>query len=138
MFGKVLVGYDGSKQAEKAFETGLEIAAKFGAKLLAISIVRPPEPAAEGELTAVIDDAKEHFEEAFSKLRAKAASRRVALETEIDVGHPAEQLVLAAERCRADLIVMGRRGKSTFKRWMLGSISERVLRYAHCPVLVVH
>ena len=61
-----------------------------------------------------------------------------ALETEVDVGHPAEQLVLAAERHHADLIVMGRRGKSTFKRWMLGSISERVLRYAHCPVLVIH
>jgi nucleotide-binding universal stress UspA family protein len=50
----------------------------------------------------------------------------------------AEQLVLAAERHHADLIVMGRRGKSTFKRWMLGSISERVLGYAHCPVLVIH
>ncbi len=138
MFGKVLVGYDGSKQAEKAFAVGLEIAAKFGAKLLAVSIFRPPEPAAEGELSAVIDDAKQHFEEILEKLKPAAASRRVALETEVEVGHPAEQLVLAAERHHADLIVMGRRGKSTFQRWVLGSVSERVLGYAHCPVLVVH
>jgi nucleotide-binding universal stress UspA family protein len=48
------------------------------------------------------------------------------------------QLGSRAERHRADLIVMRRRGKSTLKRWMLGSISERVLSYAHCPVLVVH
>jgi nucleotide-binding universal stress UspA family protein len=138
MFRKVLVGYDGSKQSEKAFAVGLEIAAKFGATLIAASIFRPPEPAAEGELSAVIDDAKEHFEEILGKLKPVAVARRVTLETEVEVGHPAEQLVLAAERHHADLIVMGRRGKSTFQRWMLGSISERVLRYAHCPVLVVH
>ena len=138
MFGKVLVGYDGSKQAEKAFAVGLEIAAKFGGKLLAVSIFRPPEPAAEGELSAVIDDGKEHLEGILEKLKPAAASRRVVLETEVEVGHPAEQLVLAAERHHADLIVMGRRGKSTFQRWMLGSVSERVVRYAHCPVLVVH
>jgi nucleotide-binding universal stress UspA family protein len=138
MFEKILVGYDGSKQSEKAFGIALEIATRFGAGVLAVSIVRPPEPAAEGELAAVIDDAKDHFEEAFSKLRKSAAERRVALETEVEVGHPAEQLVMAAERHGADLIVMGRRGKSKFQRWMLGSISGRVLEYAHCPVLVVH
>jgi nucleotide-binding universal stress UspA family protein len=46
--------------------------------------------------------------------------------------------VIAAEREKVQLIIMGRRGKTMFKRWMLGSISERVLRYAHCAVLVVH
>jgi nucleotide-binding universal stress UspA family protein len=138
MFDTVLVGYDGSKQSEKAFEIALEIATRFGSKVIAVSVIRPPEPAAEGELAAVLDDAKNHFEETFSNLRKSAEQRRVTLQTEIAVGHPAEQLVMAAERHGADLIVMGRRGKSTFQRWMLGSISERVLRYAHCPVLVVH
>lgn len=138
MFQKILVGYDGSKQSEKAFEIAAEIAIRFRASLRAVSIVRPPEPAAEGELVAVIDDAMDRFEEAFSLLRERAAERKLAIETEVLVGHPAEQLVIAAERHGADLIVMGRRGKSTFQRWMLGSISERVLRYAHCPVLVVH
>jgi nucleotide-binding universal stress UspA family protein len=46
--------------------------------------------------------------------------------------------VIAAEREKVQLIIMGRRGKTMFKRWMLGSISERVLRYAHCAVLLVH
>ena len=48
MLRKFLVGYDGSKQAEKAFALGLETAAKFGATLIAASIFRLPEPAAEG------------------------------------------------------------------------------------------
>jgi nucleotide-binding universal stress UspA family protein len=55
----------------------------------------------------------------------------------IDMGHPAEQIVRVAERENANLIVMGRRGKTTIERWMLGSVSERVLRYAHGSVLVV-
>ena len=97
MFEKILVGYDGSKQSEKAFGIALEIATRFGASVLAISIVRPPEPAAEGELSAVIDNASNHFEEAFSKLRKSGAERRVALETEVEVGHPAEQPLSANE-----------------------------------------
>ncbi|MBI3725542.1 universal stress protein [bacterium] len=137
MFRRVLVAYDVSSQAESAFAHGLEIAERFRAALLVVSVVRLPEPATRVELDAVIDDGKEHYEVAFARLRTAAAAKSVALRTEIQVGHPAEQIVLAAEREHADLIVMGRRGKSTIERWMLGSISERVLRYAHCPVLVV-
>jgi nucleotide-binding universal stress UspA family protein len=38
---------------------------------------------------------------------------------------------------KADLVILGRRGNSLFEKWILGSVSERVLRYAHCPVMVV-
>jgi nucleotide-binding universal stress UspA family protein len=44
----------------------------------------------------------------------------------------------AGEAAGADLIVVGRRGRNTFERLILGSVSERILRFAHCPVLVVH
>lgn len=81
--------------------------------------------------------AREHYEEAFAKLRNEAARRGVAVRATVEVGHPAEQIVRLAERERGDLIVMGRRGKTTLTRWMLGFVSERVLRYAHCPVWVV-
>jgi nucleotide-binding universal stress UspA family protein len=89
-------------------------------------------------VSAAIDVATAHFEEAFAVLAKRAGTRGVTLRTDIEVGHPAEQIVVAAEREKVQLIVMGKRGKTTFKRWMLGSISERVLRYAHCAVLVVH
>jgi nucleotide-binding universal stress UspA family protein len=59
------------------------------------------------------------------------------MRTVIEVGHPAEHLVAMAEREGVDLIVMGRRGRTATARWLLGSVSERVLRYAHCPVTVV-
>jgi nucleotide-binding universal stress UspA family protein len=57
--------------------------------------------------------------------------------TGIVVGHPAEQLIHRTETEQADLIIVGRRGTSLFQKIMLGSTSERVLRYAHCPVLLV-
>ena len=53
------------------------------------------------------------------------------------VGHPAEQIIHRAETDKIDLIILGRRGTSMFQKMILGSISERVLRYAHCPVMVV-
>jgi Universal stress protein family len=50
---------------------------------------------------------------------------------------PAEQILRHAEDNHADMIVMGRRGMTRATRWILGSVSERVMRYAHCPVTVV-
>jgi len=138
MFRKILVAYDASKQAEAAFACALEIAARFGAEMFVVSVARPPEPATRVELDAVIDAAKAHYEERFVVLREAAAKKGVLLRSEVKVGHPAEQIVIAAERESADLIVMGRRGKTMIERWMLGSVSARVLAYAHYPVLVLN
>jgi nucleotide-binding universal stress UspA family protein len=138
LFKKIMVAYDGSAQAEAAFAHALELAARFGADLLILSVIRPAEPAMRVHPDGAVAEARAYFEERFSKLRLEAASKGVSLASEIASGHPAEEIVRAAEREHADLIVMGRRGKSLFERWKLGSISERVLRYAHCPVLAVH
>jgi nucleotide-binding universal stress UspA family protein len=138
MFERILVAYDTSDQSESAFRNGLELAARFQAELLVLSIARPPEPPTRVELQAELESARQHYEEAFARLRAAASKRGVVIQTAVEVGHPAEQIVRIAERERSELIVMGRRGKTKLERWMLGSVSERVLRYAHCPVLVVH
>jgi nucleotide-binding universal stress UspA family protein len=135
-FRKILVGYDGSKQAEKAIEVAFSMARSMDAKVLIFAVARPPEPPTSVELQAVLDDAREHYEEAFTAIR-RLAGEEIELETEIAVGHPAEQIVHKAEVEHIDLIIMGRRGVSRFEKWLLGSVSERVLRYAHCPVMVV-
>jgi nucleotide-binding universal stress UspA family protein len=86
---------------------------------------------------AVLDDAREHYEEGFKKIVEKAKGHNLEIATDIVVGHPAEQIVHRAEQDKVDLIILGRRGMSLFEKWLLGSVSERVLRYAHCPVMVV-
>jgi nucleotide-binding universal stress UspA family protein len=138
MFRKILVAYDTSQQSDVAFEHGLELAARLHAELLVLAITRPPEPPSRVELQADLEFARQHYEEAFERLRAAAGRRGVAIRTEVEVGHPADQIVRIAERENSELIVLGRRGRTQLTRWMLGSVSERVLRYAHCPVMVVH
>ncbi|MGB2590806.1 MAG: universal stress protein [Candidatus Acidiferrum sp.] len=136
-FKKILIGYDGSAQSDKATESGLALARSLDAKVLLFAVARPPEPATMVELDAMLDDAREHFEERFSKIIQRAKDLAVELQTDIAVGHPVEQIVHRAETDQVDLIVLGRRGKSRFERMLVGSTAEKVLRYAHCPVMVV-
>jgi len=136
-FKKILIGFDGSPQSEKAAESALALARSLDAKVLLFAVARPPEPATIVEVDAMLDDAREHFEQQFKKIAERANALEVELETAIAVGHPVEQIVHRAELDRVDLIVLGRRGKSRFEKMLVGSTAEKVLRYAHCPVMVV-
>lgn len=137
-FRRFLVGYDGSVQSEKAVDVALSLAECIDSTVLVFSVARPPEPPTSVELEAVLDDAREHFEEGFKKIVERARSHNLEVKTDMAVGHPAEQIIHRAEIENIDLIILGRRGKSLFKKMIMGSTSERVLRYAHCPVMVVH
>ncbi len=137
MIRTILVAFDGSDPSEKAFDFALAIGAAFHSNLVVLGVVTLPEPAVSVEVEAMLDRGRQHFAEDFQQLKKQAASRGVGLETRVAVGHPAEQILRAEQDAHADLIVMGRRGKTRATRWLLGSVSERVLRYAHCPVTVV-
>jgi len=134
----MLVGYDGSPQSEKAVEVAFSLADCIDSTVLIFAVARPPEPATSVELEAVLDDAREHYEEGFKKILEKARAHDLNIKTDMAVGHPGEQIIHRAEADKIDLIIVGRRGRSMISRMMLGSVSERVLRYAHCPVMVVH
>jgi nucleotide-binding universal stress UspA family protein len=136
-FRKVMVGYDGSKPADKAVEIAFSLAQSTDCRVLVFAVARPPEPATRVEVDAMLDDAREHFEESFKRIEKRAEELGVRLETAIVVGHPIEQIVHRAESDHVDLIILGRRGMSRFEKMLVGSTSEKVLRYAHCPVMVV-
>jgi nucleotide-binding universal stress UspA family protein len=136
-FKKMLIGYDGSAPSDKATESGLALAQSLDAKVLLFAVARPPEPATMVEVDAMIDNAREHFGEQFKKIIQRARDIGVELTTDIAVGHPVEQIVHRAEIDHVDLIVLGLRGKSRFEKMLVGSTAEKVLRYAHCPVMVV-
>lgn len=137
-FRHMLVGYDGSPQSEKAVEVAFSLADCIDSTVLIFAVARPPEPATSVELEAVLDDAREHYQEGFKKILEKARAHDLDVKTDMAVGHPGEQIIHRAEVDKIDLIIVGRRGRSMISRMMLGSVSERVLRYAHCPVMVVH
>jgi nucleotide-binding universal stress UspA family protein len=135
---RILVAFDASPHAEHALDVALSMAGDMRAKLYVVSIIRPPEPAESAEFNAVLEDGRERYERSFAPLRERAKQKNIELETEIVVGHPAEQIIHKADTIQASLIVMGKRSHTILHRWMLGSNSERVLRYAHCPVMIVH
>ena len=137
MFKRILIAYDGSAPAEKAFDYALDLALKYQAALGVLAVVRPPDFAEDVETEALLEKVQEHFQDQFAPLRERAARCGIAPEFNILVGHPAEQIVREAEQKSIDLIVVGHRGKGLFERWLLGSASRTVIAYAHCAVLVI-
>ncbi|HAA04218.1 MAG TPA: universal stress protein [Syntrophobacteraceae bacterium] len=137
MISKLLVAYDGSQQAEKAYTVAVDMASKYSAKLTVLSVARPPEPPVAVELEAVLESATEYYEGRFRSMRDQAERLGVDVTFQVRAGHPAEQIVHMAHEQKVDAIVMGHRGESFLQRWLLGSVAKRVLSYAHCTVIVV-
>lgn len=82
-------------------------------------------------------DARAIARDVLVRVARDVASGARAVESTVVVGHPAEEIVRAAAEPGVDLVVVGARGLGRFKRLILGSVSERVLHHAACPVLVV-
>jgi nucleotide-binding universal stress UspA family protein len=133
----ILVAFDGSAAAIKAFSLALELAGKYGAELRVLAVARPPEFGSEVETEAVIENSKQHYHKILKPLQAVATSQKtVAIHFEVAVGHPAEQIVRHAEDWKADLVVVGHRGRTFFERWLIGSVAKHVINHAPCAVLV--
>jgi nucleotide-binding universal stress UspA family protein len=138
MIDKLLIAYDGSDESKKAFEMGLEIATKFSAEVVVVSVARPPEPPVAVEMEAVLERAAEYYRSGYGALEESAIALGINPRFEIRMGHPAEQIVLFANEVKAQMIVMGHRGGGSFlQRWRLGSIARRVMNYAQCTVVIV-
>lgn len=137
MTQKILLAYDGSEPADKAYRFALDCAGHFGTRLLVLSVARPPEPPEDVETEAMLENAEEHYRERFAAMRREAEAKGLKPEFRVVVGHPAEQIIYQAEKEGVDHIVLGHRGKSFFERWRLGSVSKQVIHYAHCAVTVV-
>jgi nucleotide-binding universal stress UspA family protein len=137
MITRILVAYDGSDPARKAYDFALDLAQKYQAEVWVLAVARPPDFAEDVETEAIVEHSSKYHHRLLAQLRQQSAGTGVPVHFEGAVGHPAEQIIRRAEQHGANLIVMGHRGKTILERWRLGSISQRVLQYAHCPVLVV-
>jgi nucleotide-binding universal stress UspA family protein len=136
MFKKILVAFDGSEPASKAFDLGLDLARKFGAALCVLAVARPPDFGEEVETEAVVNNSRKYLQHALKPLREKASHAAQTVVFDVLVGHPAERIVVHAEQWGADLIVMGHRGHGLSGRWLLGSVAKQVMHHASCAVLV--
>jgi nucleotide-binding universal stress UspA family protein len=138
LFEKILVPLDGSEHSIKALETAVQIAHKFNGKITLIHVY------SIGGL-AVSPTPVHGFIEAIRKVGAsiladgekRVKAEGVQVETLLIEGHTVEQIVKMCREGKFDLIVMGARGLSKVKEMLLGSVSDGVIRYACCPVLIV-
>jgi nucleotide-binding universal stress UspA family protein len=133
----ILVAFDGSETGG----AGVRVRRVAGRQIRRRNSCRggraPPEPPEEVETEAAIESAREHYQQQFATLQARAAKAGVKASFVVLVGHPAEQIVHYAETHAIDHIVLGHRGKTFFRRWLLGSVSKQVIHYAHCTTTVV-
>lgn len=144
MFEKILVPLDGSKLAETALESALHIARKQSGQLILLTVpiygqVMAPGPAGYSLMTPsqspdiLSEDAETYLDSIYRKITEPG----IDVVTEVVGGDIAGNIVDMAAAEEADLIIMTTHGYSGFTRWMMGSITERVLRSAPCPVLVI-
>jgi nucleotide-binding universal stress UspA family protein len=137
MIRKVLLGYDGSESANQAFLFAVDLARKYGAELHVLAVARPPELGDEVETKAVIENSRRHYNGLLDSLKSQLAHESVNVHFQVEVGHPAEQIVRYAEAHGVDHIVVGHRGHTLFERWLIGSVARHVIAYADCTVSVV-
>jgi len=140
-FRTILVPVDFSDHSARAVETARELAKAFEAKLLLLHCYQVS-PGAVSPYGIVLPEGfdREVREAAARRLeewRDKAAADGVNVEACLSSTFPSMGITDAAGEQKADLIVMGTRGLSGLKHVLLGSVAERVLRTAPCPVLTV-
>ena len=133
---RILVAYDGSAAADKAFDLALDLAGKYGATVKVLAVARPPEFGSEVETEAVLENSRKHYLQIMKPIRERLAASGLTHEIEVASGHPAEHIVMNAEQWGATLIVLGHRGTGLMGRWLLGSVAKQVMHHAHCAVLV--
>jgi nucleotide-binding universal stress UspA family protein len=140
---RILLATDGSEQAELAVLRAVELADATDSELHVVHVGVVPiflqsYPGTLGYYGKLYEQIEEESKELLRKqsLRVKAAGGTVA-GSHLRMGQVALEIVALAEELGADLIVMGCRGLGGVRRALMGSVSDSVVRHAHCPVLVV-
>jgi nucleotide-binding universal stress UspA family protein len=146
---KILVALDGSEPAGRALDFALDLAEKYSAEIVLLSVVQHVVmpgisylttpvllPVAVGQYTEELKAShKKVLSEALKKVKKIKPNLRVS--TKLVEGRPSNKIVETAKEGNFDIIVMGSRGLGAIKEFFLGSISDRVADEATCPVLIV-
>jgi nucleotide-binding universal stress UspA family protein len=137
MYQRIMVPLDGSRLAEKALEPAADIARRRDAEIFLVRAYEPTvvPPAAIG----FVDREALHKEERENILRYLEKSVRpgITCHTVVLEGAGADPLLKFADEKDIELIVMTSHGHTGLEHWLFGSIAERMVRYASCPVLTI-
>ena len=137
MFKNILVAYDGSEGAQHAAEYAKELAKKFDSRVVVVYAFHPlprtwGEPLAERAIQREVTQGNALVDALVDQFKADG----VNAEGEALEGMATEVITRMAHLRNSDVIVIGSRGLGQATAFLLGSVSGRVVHYAHCPVLV--
>jgi nucleotide-binding universal stress UspA family protein len=142
---KVLVPVDFSPHAERAFGYATTLAQRFGATLGLVHVVEDPFVTGAWNYEVYVPNVGELLEalianaaQQLATLKHSAAAFGLTAETAVITGRPAQAIVEHAKKGGFDLIVIGTHGRTGLSHAVMGSVAERVVRKAPCPVLTVH
>src|SRR4051795_81397 len=144
-YRNVVVGTDGSGTAELAGRHAATLAKSFGARLTVVTAFVPDPTEEAKRLQEAPPDVRWAITDATSADERARRGREIAREVgvdeiviRVDSGDPATLLIDAADATGGDVIVVGSRGMTGAKRFVLGSVPNKVSHHAPCDVLIVH
>lgn len=137
-FERILIPTDGSPTSERALETGLEMARLMDASVTGLYVMDNSAYAAfpgDIEWDQIKDMLAQESDRALAQVEEQCDAHGLQCGVQVREGHPAQEILSASED--HDLVVMGTHGRSGLEHLLLGSVTEKVIRHARCPVLVV-
>jgi len=135
-WNRIMLATDGSKYSISATDKAIDIAQSYGGEIKAVSVVDVTEEfqtEAPEAVDRLVAGAKGFVEE----VKKKAETQGVRLEPLVREGETYKVITDLAKKFASDVIVMGSHGRTGIKRLLMGSVTEKVLGYAPCPVLVI-
>jgi nucleotide-binding universal stress UspA family protein len=137
MYDRILVPTDGSHGSTVALDHALELAAAHDATVHSLYVVSPSRVDGLSRLDEAVEGMSEYGDDLAENAARRADKRGIDCETALRRGVPNEEILDYAEETDADLIVMGTHGRTGLERYLLGSVTERVVRAATVPVMTM-
>lgn len=128
---------DGSEPAKKAFAKSIFLSVKCNSTLEVVYVVQCELGGDSATTFEIIDELKRKARKILDECKNEAAANSLKIKTVIKIGDPAKIITEMANSNNYDLIIMGNRGMSAFKELLVGSVSQKVMHHARCPVMIV-
>ncbi len=140
MYERILLPLDGSPLAEQALPHAIVMAERFHSEMILLRVLIPlpkPPTTTEAALQRAAEEMAIFAREYLDRVAASVQEHGITVQMVTVGGRPHWQIINYAETNQVDLIVMCTRGQSGLSRWLMGSVSDRVVRGANVPVLMV-
>ncbi len=128
---------DGSESAKKAFEKSIYLAQKCSSKIDLIHVVQCELGGDSANTFEIIEELTNKAKNMLEEYKNQAAKNNVSIQIMVTQGDPAKVIIELAKAKSYDLIIMGTRGRTAFQELLIGSVSQKVMHHASCPVMVV-